>query len=224
MKKILILVWCWIFTFFCYFANTGLAQGYPERFDVIIDIGHGGVDGGTSAYGVLEKELNLQIGKRLYERLISQGYNVGMTRVRDYALSDDNRQPIRSRHLRDLTQRKLIADALDPKVFISLHMNWSGHHRTRGPLVIYQANQKSYSLAHLLQQHLNTLYGIEKKPSRGRTYFLMKHLQMPSVIVELGYLSNAQDFTMVRDNKFQQQLADTIAHAVGEYFLLYPVE
>lgn len=216
---------CVIFAVFCLLPAWAGAQSYPERFDVVIDVGHGGIDGGTSAHGLLEKDLNLQIGKKLYKRLVEQGYNVGITRIHDYALSEDSRlQYIKSRHLRDLTQRKLIADALNPKLFISVHMNWSNSRRVHGPLVIYQASQKSYSLSQLLQQHLNDLYHVEKKPIRGNAYFLMKHLDMPSVIVELGYLSNSKDLAKVVDQKFQQEVADTLTHAIEEYFLLYPVE
>ncbi|MEW9669319.1 N-acetylmuramoyl-L-alanine amidase [Ammoniphilus sp. 3BR4] len=224
MQKVWISLGCMMLFVLCLAADLGEAQGYPERFDVVIDVGHGGVDGGTSAHGLLEKDLNLEVGKKLYKRLMEEGYNVGITRIHDYALSNDSRLHIRSRHLRDLAQRKLIAETLHPKLFISLHMNWSNSRRARGPLVIYQASQKSYSLSQLLQQHLNDLYQVEKKPIRGNAYFLMKHLHMPSVIVELGYLSNSRDLSMVADKKFQERVAETLTHAIGEYFLLYPVE
>ncbi|WP_167577980.1 N-acetylmuramoyl-L-alanine amidase [Ammoniphilus sp. YIM 78166] len=220
MKKYVLT--CLIFMLFVW-SSSGYA--YPERFDVIIDVGHGGIDGGTvSPNNMLEKDLNLEIGKKLYQKLMDQGYNVGITRLRDYALSDDSRLGIRSRHLRDLTQRKLIADALKPKLFISIHMNAAAKESRRGPLVIYQASEKSYAVAQLLQQHLNEVYKMKKWPLKGKSYFLMKHLEMPSVIVEVGYMSNPRDLAMLTDEAMQTQLVDAMAHSIGEYFLVYPVD
>ncbi len=211
------------FLLFMLFAWNPSVNAYPERFDVIIDVGHGGIDGGTvSPNNLLEKDLNLQFGKKLYHKLMDQGYNVGITRIHDYALSDDSRLAIRSRHLRDLTQRKLIADALKPKLFISIHMNAAAKKSRRGPIVIYQASEKSYAVAQLLQQHLNEVYKIEKWPMKGKSYFLMKHLEMPSVIVEVGYMSNPKDLAMLTDEAVQKRLIDAMAHSIGEYFLLYP--
>jgi N-acetylmuramoyl-L-alanine amidase len=203
--------------------NITNAQIYPINFDVIIDVGHGGIDGGTSFQDILEKDITLNMAKKLSEQLQKRSFLVGMTRTRDYALSDDSSFPqIRSRHMRDLKQRKLIADSLEPKLFISLHVNWSKNRRYRGPLVIYQTNERGYALAQLIQQHLNAFYGTNKSAIKGKPYFLMKHLDMPAVIVELGYLSHPSDRNILVQEHTQDQLVAAITHAIEEYFIIYP--
>lgn len=194
-------------------------------YDIVIDVGHGGIDGGTSVNGVLEKDINLAIGLKLFQALKGEGFKVGITRVGDYALSDDSSfKHIRSRHKRDLKQRALIAESLRPKLFISLHVNWSKSKRTRGPLVIYQPNDASYHLAQLVQDHLNTYYALQRQPKKGRSYFLMKELAMPAIIVELGFLSNEEDFYILTNVHTQDQLVNRMVQAVNEYFLLFPDE
>lgn len=203
---------------------AGADPSIIDSYDVVIDVGHGGVDGGTSANGVLEKDLNLIFGRKLMKELQQKSYHVGITRLDDYSLSDDSPFPHLRRHLRDLRQRKLIADALKPKVFISLHVNWSKHKQRRGPLIIYQVSGKSYHLARIVQEHLNNYYKIDKHPQRGNPYFLMKHLDMPSIIVELGYISNGEDFHVLTDEQSQNEIVSVLVHAIDEYLLLYPAE
>ncbi|OIJ17946.1 hypothetical protein BKP45_20540 [Anaerobacillus alkalidiazotrophicus] len=202
------------------------AFAYPDLspYDIIIDVGHGGIDGGTSAKGILEKDLNLDFGIKLYNELKDKSYHVGITRIHDYSLSDDSRLPGLSRHLKDLKQRKLIADALNPKIFISLHVNWSKNKYLRGPVIIYQVSGESYHLANIIQDHLNNYYGIKKYPRKGNPYFLMKNMDMPSIIAELGYLSNNEDFQMLTSDASQNEIVAAMVRAIEEYFLLYPYD
>ncbi|NEU29552.1 N-acetylmuramoyl-L-alanine amidase [bacterium LRH843] len=203
---------------------VGADSHFNEAYDVIIDVGHGGIDGGTSFNEFLEKDINLAIGIKLYEELKKRSFNVGITRIRDNALSDDSWKPhLRSRHVIDLKQRELIADSLKPKIFVSLHVNWSKNKHRRGPVVVYQASEASFSLAHVLQSHLNEFYGVKKNILRGNSYFLMKHLEMPSVIIEMGYLSNHKDRTIMIEEHTQDQLVHALVQAIEEYFLIYPV-
>jgi N-acetylmuramoyl-L-alanine amidase len=200
------------------------ASGLLDRYDVVIDVGHGGVDPGTFKGTILEKDINLSIGKKLYQCLRKESLIVGVTRLNDYALSDDIPfTHVKSRHSKDLMQRKLIAESLHPKLFISLHVNWSNNPRARGAYVIYQPTNQSYTLASLLQHHLNQVFKEENPPVKGRSYFLIKKIELPTVIVEMGYLSNPQDTRLLLDPKKQEQIAVAISQAVKEYLLLYPL-
>ncbi len=213
----------------CYFLiavpSPTHAQSIVEpTYDIVIDVGHGGIDGGTSSSDLLEKDINFAIGVKLFHALLHKSYYVGITRIQDYALSDDSSNLlVRSRHIRDLKQRKLIADTLQPKLFISLHVNWSKNKNARGPVVIYQASEASYMLAHTIQTHLNELYGLKKVPQKGDSYFLMKHLEMPSVIVEMGFLSNAKDKDFLSSAHNQELLVEALIRGIGEYFSIYPI-
>lgn len=218
-----LLCFCVFFIWF-YPAHSSANEPPYLRPDIVIDVGHGGIDGGTSANGVLEKDLNLAVSVKLFNELGKKSYHVGITRIDDYALSDDSPFPRLSRHLRDLKQRKRIADELKPKIFVSIHVNWAKNKKIRGPLVIYQVSEQSFHFAHLLQDHLNNYYGIRKIPQKGKPFFLMKHLDMPAVIVELGYISNPDDFLILTMDDTQDQLVDAMVRAIEEYFMLYPFE
>jgi N-acetylmuramoyl-L-alanine amidase len=189
--------------------------------DILIDVGHGGLDGGTGHGDLLEKDINLQISRLLYKQLSAQGYHVVLDRIGDYALSEDNRWlKIRSRHIRDLAQRKEIANLLKPKLLISLHVNWSANKKKSGPLTLHQKNEHSILLAHLLLQHLNSLYGNETFPDLpiyGKRFYLLKYVTSPAVILEMGYISNDSDRKRLTEIDGQKQIAAAIGAAVDQY-------
>ncbi|HZG17407.1 MAG TPA: N-acetylmuramoyl-L-alanine amidase [Candidatus Bathyarchaeia archaeon] len=188
---------------------------------VIIDAGHGGVDGGASYQNLLEKEINLQIAKLLYTKLNQQGYQVVLNRSGDYALSEENNWLNSfSRHLRDLAQRKHLAAELQAEMMVSIHANWASNPTKRGPLVLYQKNNQSFMLADMIQHSLNHVYKVKEEPIQGGRYYLLKQSLCPTVIVEIGYLSNAQDRQWMTNPKQQAILADAIATAISEYFIL----
>lgn len=195
-------------------VSASAAAPPVPRTDILIDIGHGGVDGGTSFGSILEKDINLSVGLKLYPILRKQGVTVSINRTRDYALSDDNKWLKGSRHKRDLAQRVEIANKLKPVYMLSLHVNWSDNRSKTGPLIIYQKNNEaSRKLALHLQEELNQLYGTSTKPEPGRKYYLLKHAKVPSVIVEMGYLSNGRDRGVLSTPDFQHKLGEAIAKA-----------
>ncbi|MDF2716740.1 MAG: N-acetylmuramoyl-L-alanine amidase [Paenibacillus sp.] len=193
--------------------------------DVLIDVGHGGIDGGTSHGDLLEKHLNLMIGKMLYDRLRQMGVCVALNRSRDYAPSDDNDWlRTRSRHLRDLAQRKLLVDVLKPKLTVSLHTNWAKHSSARGPGVLYQYTQPSFIAAHLFSNRLNALYGTTAVPYVGKTFYLLNRSRTPAIIVEMGYISNPSDRKMLSETDGQNKITEALASAVVDYLFFFHVE
>jgi N-acetylmuramoyl-L-alanine amidase len=192
---------------------------------VLIDVGHGGIDGGTGHGELLEKQINLAIGKKLYNQLRRTGICVALNRNHDYAPSDDNQWlNSRSRHLRDLAQRKLIVDMLKPKLTVSLHANWAKQSSVRGPGVLYQSNQPSFIASRLIASKLNQLYGTQTLPYSGKTFYLLSRSQTPAVIVETGFMSNADDRRMLTEEAGQKQITEAIASAVLEYLLVFHME
>lgn len=201
-------------------VNSTVMASQPIVFespDVLIDVGHGGVDGGTNYGQLLEKTLNLEIARKVFVKLQGKGLKVAINRTGDYAPSDDNRGQKR-RHLRDLSQRKAIADRLSPKVMLSLHINWSTDVKQTGPLLLYQKNEQSKRLAETLQHSLNELFSTNRKPIYGRTFFLLKHCKCPTVIVEMGFLSNERDRAKISSEQGQNEVAEAIASAMVTYF------
>lgn len=188
---------------------------------ILIDVGHGGVDSGTTYGSLHEKDINLQVAKQLYQELTEAGYKVALNRSEDIALSEENRWlHHRSRHLRDLAQRRNLAKLIDPQLLISIHVNWSADSKRRGPIVLYQSNEQSYMLAQLLQSSLNRLADTKHKPVKGKTYYMLRHNYCPSVIVEMGFISNAKDRAMMTSTAGQKKIAQAIRDAVSEYITL----
>ncbi|QDY82054.1 N-acetylmuramoyl-L-alanine amidase [Paenibacillus polymyxa] len=182
---------------------------------VLIDVGHGGVDGGTSHKGLLEKDINLAIAQKLYLILRSQGYPAVLNRDKDYALSDDNRWlKSKSRHLKDLAQRKSLTEQLPTALVVSLHVNWAKQSKKRGPIVLYQDEGSSYLLAERIQHSLNRLFCMNRGTMYGKPFYLLNKIEHPAVIVETGFISNEQDRTMLSGDPGQKNIAEAIAEGI----------
>lgn len=197
-----------------------LRHAFPEPV-ILIDAGHGGIDGGTSYEQILEKDINLEIGRRLYVVLRSHGYRAILNRTGDYALSDDNRWlHSRSRHLRDLAQRKELSEQLPASIVVSLHVNWGRNKSKRGPLVLHQNEGRSVVLADSIQRSLERFYQLEaaRVPEHGKPFYLLNHIDCPAVIVETGFLSNAEDRAILTNGRGQQRIAEALYRGISEYF------
>ncbi|MCP1355815.1 N-acetylmuramoyl-L-alanine amidase family protein [Aneurinibacillus migulanus] len=189
--------------------------------DILIDAGHGGVDGGAVSGDILEKNITLQVAQLLYKQLSLKGYSVVLNRTGDYALSEENQWlNTPSRHQKDLAQRKHLAQELSPKIMISLHVNTSSNPANRGPLVLYQKNNQSFMLADIMQHSLNKLYKTTELPRPGKRLYLLNHSICPTVLVEIGFLSNPTDRIRMTTPSQQIKIASTISSSVDAYFLL----
>jgi N-acetylmuramoyl-L-alanine amidase CwlD len=202
--------------------DTSVAAEDPEplltQTDILLDVGHGGIDSGTLHQHILEKDINLQISRIVYNKLQAKGYKVVMNRLGDYALSDDNRWlRARSRHTRDLAHRSKLANDLKPKAMISIHVNWSPKKHRRGGIVLHQKSSSSILLAQSIQNRLNEFYGMQESIVRGKTFYLLNYSKVPSVIAETGFISNASDRQLLTDPKGQELIAQTIAAGIDDY-------
>lgn len=185
---------------------------------ILIDAGHGGIDGGTSADDLLEKNINLAISQKVYLMLKSKGYAVVLNRNGDYALSDDNTWlKSNSRHLKDLAQRKGLIDELPSDLIVSIHVNWSKKEKSHGPVVLHQREGKSYMLAESIQSSLNTMYQTDRQVEWGKPFYLLNYVKKPAVIVEAGFISNLQDREMLRSNRGQKKIAEAISAGIIYY-------
>jgi N-acetylmuramoyl-L-alanine amidase len=211
-----------------FFAGTmGKTQGKTEilpKTDVLIDVGHGGIDGGTFYGEILEKDINLAVAKKTYGLLTARGFHVALNRTGDYALSDENFWfKSFSRHKRDLAQRAHLANELKPQILVSLHVNASKDQRTNGPIVLHQNNPDSILLAHLIQNSLNRLYNTNEKPIYGKKYYLLNHVRCPAVIVEMGFLTNKADRNRLTNPGQQKRIAESISLAAEQYLsMIHP--
>ncbi|OKP72208.1 hypothetical protein A3844_27090 [Paenibacillus helianthi] len=204
------------------------ADGKPERQQILghdqriilIDAGHGGIDGGTSHGSILEKDITLAISRRLFLLLRSDGFDVILNRTGDYAPSDDNRWlRSSSRHLRDLAQRKELAETLPANLVVSIHINWAPSPAKHGPLVLYRQEGRSFLLARSIQDQLNQLYDVNESPRPGKPFYLLNKITATTVIVEAGFISSAADRDKLCTPKGQEEIAEAIAGGIAAYLM-----
>jgi len=196
-------------------------RSLPEA-DVLIDVGHGGIDGGAHHGDILEKDINLAVAKRLYLMLGHRGLSAIMNRTGDYALSDDNRwHSTRSRHRKDLSQRRQLTEEVPVRMMVSIHVNWSPEGSSHGPLVLHQREGRSALLAAFVQDAMNSAYdGMSRSPRVGKPYFLLKHVSRPAIIAELGFISSSSDRLKLTDPRWQQRIAEAIADGIRQYAIV----
>lgn len=189
---------------------------------VIIDAGHGGPDGGTSADdGTLEKDLNLQIAIKLNESLNSMGIKTVMIRTEDISVHDASANTIRQKKVSDLKNRLKIINETNNSIFVSIHQNHFSDSRYSGTQVFYSKNNPQSSvLADCIRQSVisdlqkdNTR---ETKPS-GTDIYLLYHAESPAVMVECGFLSNINESKNLKNENYQKELAFVLALGISDY-------
>lgn len=189
---------------------------------IIIDPGHGGFDGGTSAAdGTVEKDLNLQIALKLNEILNSMGIRTVMTRTEDTGTNDDSAQTIRQKKVSDIKNRLKIIEQTPDAVFVSIHQNHFGQSKYSGAQVFYSKNNPhSKTLAENIRFRFVTVLQPDNtreiKQSSSEIY-LLHHSAVPSVMVECGFLSNTEETKKLKDEDYQRRLAFTVAMGIVDY-------
>ncbi len=189
---------------------------------VIIDAGHGGIDGGTSASdGTVEKNLNLQISLKINEILMSMGVKTVMTRTDDADLSDENASTIRQKKVSDIKKRLSIINETEDAVFVSIHQNHFTQEKYSGAQVFYSKNNpQSRDLAEKIRFQLITVLQIDNTreiKQSGSEIYLLHHAKVPAVMVECGFLSNYNETQLLKNEEYQQKLAFTISMGIIDF-------
>ena len=182
---------------------------------VLIDAGHGGIDGGAqSKNGTIEKDINLQISKRLKEKLEKEGYKVYMTREEDKELSP--------KKVKDLEARCKMKIETKCDVFISIHQNKFNSEKCFGAQVWYASNEKSMKLAKYVQDSLKERVKDNnkrlEKPSKEQYKILRDEYDGACLIVECGFLSNNEEEQRLKSESHQNQIVDGITIGINKYF------
>ncbi len=186
---------------------------------IIIDPGHGGFDGGAVANdGTVEKEINLNISKNIYEMLSILGYDVILTRETDIGTDDENLNTIAKRKVSDLQNRLTLINSYQNGIFISIHMNKFTTSTASGAQVFYSKNkEESFFLAKNIQEAiLNSIQKDNKRTVKQATKanYLLYNSQIPAVIVECGFLSNENDLKNLKDENYQKQISYAIFEGI----------
>ena len=197
-------------------SNNNISQ------TVIIDAGHGGPDGGTSADdGTLEKHINLEIAHKLNDVLQSMGIKTVMVRTEDVSIHDESASTIRQKKISDLKNRLSIVNNTENSVFVSIHQNHFSSPKYSGTQVFYSKNNPcSKDLAESIRQ--SVISYLQKDNTReikksGSEIYLLNNAQAPAVMVECGFLSNYTDTQNLKNEDYQQKIAFIIAIGILDY-------
>lgn len=176
-----------------------------ENKTIIIDPGHGGNDSGTiGTNGTLEKDLTLNTALLLQRKLEATGATVILTREDDDYVSLSNRVKIAQRHKAD--------------AFISLHYDSAEHEAVEG-ITQYYFHPWQQGLAKSIEQSMVNDSILKNRGVRFGNYQVLRTNSQPSVLLELGYLSNPTEEAKVTSINYQHALASTIYNGIGSYFI-----
>ena len=184
---------------------------------VLIDAGHGGVDPGAVGYNnTLEKDINLEVAKRLHLLLSQAGCNVVMLREEDRDFGSSNKLMQRKRE--DLAYRINEAVKTKADIYLSIHANSFPDPGQFGPQVFYHPNSpEGEKLAVSIQERLNLLSEKQRSAKANQTYFILKNTGMVAVTVETGFLSNPEEEKKLNQPDYQQKLAMAVFEGLGTY-------
>jgi len=187
---------------------------------ILIDAGHGGYDPGVLGVdGSREADINLAIAKKLEEYCLQGGMTVLMSRNQDAAMASSKGE--------DMKSRVRLAESAD--LFISLHCNsYLGSSEQRGAQVFYQrGNEAGKLLAEGVQLRFRQeLANTERAALAHPDSYLLKNIEAPAVIAEMGFLSNREEAELLQNEAYQWKIAWAIYQALNDFFSMeeLPVE
>ncbi len=182
------------------YAKKASIESYKTPF-ILIDAGHGGLDGGAVGLttGVKESDLNLEYAKTLKNYFESLNYKVGLVRSTENALSPDKQE--------DMLKRKEIIENSNCDIFISIHMNKFSLPSSIGAQTFYKLDD---SLSKNLAENIQTLLIKNVENARKLTlkgdYLVLNSAKCPAVLVECGFLSNEKDEKRLQTKSFRENL------------------
>jgi len=189
---------------------------------IVIDPGHGGPDpGAIGKTGVYEKDINLNIALNLQALLEQSGCVTQFTRVVDESIHDQDKNTIRSKKNSDLKNRKKIIELSQADAYISIHLNSFPQEKYKGVQSFYpRDNDESKGLAENIQKELKaTLQITDKRQALPiKEVYLMRNTNIPSVIVECGFLSNSEEEKNLTDEAYRRKVAWGIYLGIMKYF------
>lgn len=182
---------------------------------VIVDAGHGGHDGGAVANDIVEKNLALELARRLKRELEAAGLRVRMTRDSDVFLS--------------LEERAALTARLKASAFVSVHLNTDGEGSAAEGIETYFADSKllsarqtsaprsSADFAEQVQRMVCASTKAENRGTKARGYVVISQAVCPAVLVECGFITNAEEAARLKRPDYGDKVASGIAQGVAVF-------
>jgi len=190
------------------FTGGGSVRGHQKEFCVVIDAGHGGEDPGkVGINGAKEKDINLEIAKKVKRYLESNGVQVEMTRESDEGLHEAGAS---NKKVQDMKRRIDKIDKTEPDIVVSIHQNSYPQEAIHGAQVFYYTGSgEGQQLAEEIQGQLIAKVDPDNKRQvkANDSYYLLKKTKVPIVIVECGFLSNSAEAAKLCEPEYQDRVA-----------------
>lgn len=201
---------------------SAMAQYSAKLPTIIIDAGHGGVDGGSSGIdGTVEKDINLSIALKLRDTLEFYGFETIMIREEDKSIHSEGANTIREKKVSDLHNRLNIINSTENCLFVSIHQNYFEQTQYSGTQVFYSPNNpESKVMAETMQKTIVNM--LQKDNSRqikqaDKTLYLLNKAEKPAIMIECGFMSNEKELALIKSEEYQQQLALSITNGIIKY-------
>ncbi|MEC1178160.1 N-acetylmuramoyl-L-alanine amidase [Metasolibacillus meyeri] len=195
---------------------------------IVLDAGHGGIDGGASKGDVIEKDITLAITEKVARQLKRLGAEVIMTRTTTedvLAEHAPNEQfpTLRERKKQDIFLRESLVQKHNPDLFITIHANAIPNSKWRGAQVFYhkEGDARGELLAKTIQDSIREhLQNTDREALSIKEVYLLKKVQVPAVLVETGFLSNDEERALLADEGYQEKMALAIARGIENYYFM----
>ncbi|MBC8632352.1 SH3 domain-containing protein [[Eubacterium] tenue] len=173
-------------------------------YKVFVDPGHGGQDSGAVGNGHYEDELNLEVAKKVAQKLIAKGIEVKMSRISDNFIS--------------LSERANMANQYAPDVFISIHQNSSDSTSANGIETYYHTNKGDHRpYAQDIQTNAINETGVRSRGIKRANFAVLRETNMPAALFESGFITNPTESANLSDPAYQDKLATGIANGIEKY-------
>ncbi len=193
--------------------STGYVSGEYIRLEtgsdkvVVIDAGHGGHDPGAQAFGFSEKDVILDVALIADEIMEDTNIDVVLTRDGDYFV--------------ELEDRVKMAHDSNADAFVSVHANAFGQEHVHGTETYWNQNQRSAesrALAESIQERLLAKLGTRDRGVKEADFYVIRNTQVPSVLVELGFITNREEANKMQTPEFKQAAAEAIKEGILNFY------
>lgn len=173
---------------------------------IFIDAGHGGKDPGAVNGDIYEKDIALQIALKLNTALKNNGFETAMSRATDVFIP--------------LSERAKKANNFNADIFISLHLNSSTNSNAEGiEFLVYENKGVNNKLASNIQNELIKIKGIVNRGIKERKDLaVLNSTRMPAILIEVGFISNNRELTLLRNDIYQNQIVQAINNGICNFF------
>ncbi len=181
---------------------------------IVLDPGHGGLDNGANVGRVNEDELNLKISFAIKDELEQRGATVYLTRTDD---QDMTRRNYNYSKQDDMYLRALKIDEYKPDLFMSIHLNSSTSGAWGSQVFYYKNSQEASRLAGCIHKRMKGVTGTKKDIS-SCSFYVLRATQSLGVLIECGFISNANERGQLRSSKYHKKLAKSICDGIEDYY------